>query len=232
MSLRIRLTGDNPGSATTTWENGIETYWNNKVFFSDGQRLYEVKLNADFVSSGQHHTVTVHNATGRADMTNWYLDPEGWGSSYLDEIAAHEAGHMIGVFDEYSGGATYNGFTRTGTLMSDLTLAGFQDYFWTVEYYGEQYGGTALSTVLAKTGGAGMDTLHGTAGMDGFYGFADNDTFNGFGGNDYIDGGLGTDSAIFSGLRSAYPGPTWGPACCRWSDQTAPSPDRHRVAGV
>jgi hypothetical protein len=55
-------------------------------------------------------------------MTNWYTDsPSGWSNDYQDEIAAHEFGHMIGLYDEYSGGAVNpDGFTTTGALMADL----------------------------------------------------------------------------------------------------------------
>jgi len=195
VALRVKLTGADPGQATRNiWENGVETIWNNKVFFADASRLYEVKVNLDFVQSGQHHTVTVHAGSGRYNMTNWYAEPEGWGPSYLDEAAAHESGHMLGNFDEYMGGATYNHYTTTGTLMSDLTVAGFEYYFWTVEYYAELYGTTTLSTTRANTGTADGDTLTGTSGMDGFYGLAGNDTISGLNGNDYIDGGSGNDT--------------------------------------
>ena len=33
-------------------------------------------------------------------MTVWYEETL-WGSDYHEEIAAHEAGHMMGLFDEY-----------------------------------------------------------------------------------------------------------------------------------
>jgi Ca2+-binding RTX toxin-like protein len=125
-------------------------------------------------------------------MTNWYLQSD-WGQAYQDEIAAHETGHMFGNFDEYSGGATYNGYVTSSTLMSDLTVSGFQDYFWGVEYFSEIYGGATLSTVLAINDTDGQNTLSGTSGMDGFYGYGGSDTIYGLAGNDYIDGGFGND---------------------------------------
>lgn len=193
-TLKIDLVGDDPGTLAAQWKDGINDIWNNKVFFSDGSRLYEVKLNCDFVDGGAHHTVNVHAGTGSSDMNNWYLsNPSGWPDDMHDEIAAHEAGHMFGNFDEYSGGATYGGFTRTGTLMSDLTLFGFEDYFRTQEFYTEQFGYMSLSTVLASTGTACANVLNGGNGIDGFYGMAGNDTIFGGGGNDLIDGGDGID---------------------------------------
>jgi serralysin len=100
---------------------------------------------------------------------------------------------MFGAPDEYAGGGTFGGFTTTGTLMSDLTLAGFQYYFWNVELHAEQHSGVALSTVLAQRGTSGGNALVGTGGLDGFYALGGNDVVDGLGGNDYIDGGTGND---------------------------------------
>jgi hypothetical protein len=206
-TIRIKLIGDTASaSVRTTWETGIETIWDNKVFFSDGAQLYAVQINADFVSSGQNQTVTVHDSSGRYNLTNWYTTPEGWGVAYLDEVAAHEFGHMLGNYDEYAGGATHNGFTTTGTLMSDLTVAGFYNngYFASIEAYAEGFSGSNLAEVAATVGGSGADALNGDGGMNGFYGFGSNDTINGRAGNDYMDGGDGFDTAVFSGNRSSY----------------------------
>jgi Ca2+-binding RTX toxin-like protein len=193
-TLKVDLVGDNPGSMASVWQNGVNDIWNNKAFFSDGSRLYEVKMDFSFVDSGAHHTVNVHAGTGGTNMTNWYLDsPSGWPNSMQDEIAAHETGHMFGLFDEYAGGGTYNGYTTTGTLMSDLTVSGFDYYSWPQEYYTEYYGGMSLSRLLGKTGTASNDTLTGGSGMDGFYGLGGNDTISGSGGNDFLDGGTGRD---------------------------------------
>lgn len=193
-SIMVDLVGDNAGATADVWRNGVNDIWNNKAFFSDGTRLYEIKMNFQFVDSNAHQTVNVHSGTGQTNMTNWYLNnPGGWPNSMHDEIAAHEVGHMFGNFDEYAGGATYGGFTRTGTLMSDLTLAGYQDYFWTQESYTEQFGNMSLSTVLGRMGTAGDNIMTGGNGMDGFYGLGGNDTISASGGNDFLDGGAGRD---------------------------------------
>jgi hypothetical protein len=47
------------------------------------------------VQSGEHHVVTVHPGSGRADMGNWYVNSTGG-------TAAHESGHMFGNPDEYA----------------------------------------------------------------------------------------------------------------------------------
>jgi Ca2+-binding RTX toxin-like protein len=193
-TIRVDLVGADPGATADVWRTGANAIWNNKAFFSDGTRLYEVKFNLQFVDSGAHHTVNVHAGTGGTNMTNWYLtNPSGWPNDMHDEIAAHEVGHMFGNFDEYAGGATYAGFVRSGTLMSDLTRAGFEDYFWTQEFYTELFGSTSLSTVRARTGTSAANGMVGGAGMDGFYGLGGNDTISGWGGNDLLDGGAGKD---------------------------------------
>ncbi len=48
--------------------------------------------------------------------------------------------------------------------MSDLTVSGFENYYWTIEYYLEQYGSLNLTTQLARVGFAANDELTGTAG--------------------------------------------------------------------
>lgn len=193
-TLRLDLVGDDPGPIATQWKDGINSVWNDKAFFSDGDRLYEIKLRCDLVDGGAHQAINVHAGSGPFNMTNWYLDnPGGWPNDKHDEVAAHEVGHMFGLFDEYSGGATYQGRTSVGTFMSDLTPSGFQDYFTTQEHYTEQFGGTSLTTVLGRTGTSGADTLAGTAGADGFYGLGGGDTISAGGGGDLLDGGAGRD---------------------------------------
>ena len=193
-TVKVDLVGDDPGPTASVWLNGVNEIWNNKTFFSDGTRLYEVKLRFEFVDTGAHHTVAVHSGTGATNMTNWYLtNPSGWPNDKHDEIAAHEVGHMFGLFDEYSGGATYQGQTTTGMLMSNLTLSGFENYMWTQEHYTEIYGNMTLSTVRGRTGTAAAETIAGGTGMDGIRGLAGNDTLSGAGGNDFIDGAAGKD---------------------------------------
>src|SRR5262245_51868560 len=92
VDVKIKLVGDDPGSASALWENAIESIWNDRVLFNDGARFYEIKFNVDFVSSGEHHTVTVHDTAGRSDEGNWYTGDPGGGTSWQDEMAAHEYG--------------------------------------------------------------------------------------------------------------------------------------------
>jgi Ca2+-binding RTX toxin-like protein len=62
-------------------------------------------------------------------------------------------------------------------------------------------GGNGVDTLA---GDAGNDELDGGAGNDNFDGGDGDDTMVGSVGIDTLDGGEGTDSAVFSGVRSAY----------------------------
>ena len=206
VELRVDLVGANPGATAEVWEKGAEAIWNEKVFFSDGKQLYQFTFDVDFVNSNAHHTVEVHAGAGRDDMANWYLQQPDWGQDFLDEIGAHEMGHMIGNFDEYAGGATIGGFTTTGTLMSDLSMAGFAEHVFGVEFFAEQASGQTLSAVLAELGTAGADTIRGGSGLDGVYGLGGNDRISGLAGADFISGGVGSDTLAGGGGRDTLIG--------------------------
>lgn len=109
IDLRIRLTGYDPGDALRNiWGQGIENIWSGRYQIAQGDEFYyDVAFNADFVESGMHHVVTVFEGTGNGvNMNNWETqNPNGWPQDKQDEIAAHEAGHMFGNFDEHSNGA-------------------------------------------------------------------------------------------------------------------------------
>lgn len=106
ITLRIRLVPDTGVSASdiatviARWEPAIEAAWTNQfiLVLSDGTclcRRYALTVDVQFVQSGEHHVVTVHPGSGRADMGNWYVNSTGG-------TAAHESGHMFGNPDEYA----------------------------------------------------------------------------------------------------------------------------------
>lgn len=191
-TVKIKLTGASPGALLQTWDAGISAVWNDRGFFSDGTWLYASRYDAKFVSSGQDQTVRVINASGRTDMLNWYTSSD-WGPSYDDQIAAHEFGHMFGLFDEYNGGATYSGTTYTDGLMANLSESGYDRYFWTTEWFAEIFSGSALDLVLGTRLTAGANTHAGTGLADAVIGCGGNDTLRGAGGGDWLDGGIGND---------------------------------------
>lgn len=74
-------------------------------------------------------------------MLNWYTE-SAWGAEYQDEIAAHEAGHMLGLYDEYEGGALDPDtlFTTTNSLMADLGPTRRWHYEQILEWLGTRSG--------------------------------------------------------------------------------------------
>lgn len=106
ITLRIRLVPDTGVSAAdiatviARWEPAIEAAWSGQFFLrlTDGScrcQRYTVVVDVQFVQSGEHHVVTVHAGSGRADMGNFYVNSTGG-------TAAHESGHMFGNADEYA----------------------------------------------------------------------------------------------------------------------------------
>jgi hypothetical protein len=140
ISLDIDLIGDDPGNWVTIWEQGIEGIWSNRYNIIDGSHTYPIVFDVNFVDENADHFVTVHSENGRSNMTNWYLDrPGGWDNSYHDEIAAHEFGHMLGLYDEYKGGAVNPDISPnifTNSIMADLGPAQarhYEDILWLLE---------------------------------------------------------------------------------------------------
>ena len=141
MQNRIHLTGDDAGSLKRVREQGIEGIWNDKFSLSDSTGSYAIRFDVQFVGTGnQHYDVNVSNSYGRCDMLNWCTRTD-WGPDYQDELAAHEFGHMIGAFHEYAGGATYDNFAATGTIMSDLTAALRPNFMNPIDHHAEQFTG-------------------------------------------------------------------------------------------
>ena len=103
------------------WEPAIEQYWHNKYYIvlKEGEcpcEVYNVHVDVQFVTSGEHHTVLIERGPGRENMTRWFHDTNG-------ATAAHEAGHMFGNIDEYADPDCPNRtVTNDGSLMQ--TTAG------------------------------------------------------------------------------------------------------------
>ena len=102
VELRIGLTGYDPGSGlVAVWESSIEDTWGRGFEIIDGQLRYPVNIDAIFVTGpgeAVHQTVSVVEGSGRTNMLRWYSESRG-------VSVAHEAGHMLGLYDEYPEGA-------------------------------------------------------------------------------------------------------------------------------
>lgn len=122
IGLDIQLTGYDPGDALRNqWETGIEGIWGNRYQVTDGTYDYPIVVDVHWVNSDADQVVTVFNGYGNYDLSDWYTITD-WGNDYHDELAAHEAGHMFGLYDEYWGGATdpATHYTTSNALMADL----------------------------------------------------------------------------------------------------------------
>jgi len=124
VEINIQLTGADSGDALRQqWHDGIERIWSNAYDIVDGLYTYQIEVAVNWVTSNPHHAVAVHAGTGPVNMLNWYTDrPSGWTNDYQDEVAAHEAGHMLGIYDEYTGGALDPAtlLVTTNSIMADL----------------------------------------------------------------------------------------------------------------
>ena len=112
------------------WENSIESIWSNAFDLFDGEFYYDTVFNVDWLNSfsGADHGVLVHQGSGNVNKTNWYTDnPSGQGYNKQGVVAAHEFGHMIGLFDEYPGGATE--VIRNDSIMGSNLSAPQSDHY-------------------------------------------------------------------------------------------------------
>jgi hypothetical protein len=110
-------------TAKDRWKKGIEEKWSygfacctetRATRASDCSRPCELTFEVQWVTGGAHHTVTVHNGSGRADMLDWFVTDSG-------DVAAHEFGHMLGNVDEYADPQCPNrNPVNTGTIMDNL----------------------------------------------------------------------------------------------------------------
>jgi serralysin len=146
-SFRVETRVDFTGAPVATsvwqgWERAIELEWGRFRLQDSSGTTYPINIDFRVVddSQGEHHNVNIAPGSGRANMTNWF-------ETSTNLTAIHEFGHMIGNFDEYSGGATYQGRTKKGTIMADSTLPITTTYMYGIEFYAEQTTGLTFSTI-------------------------------------------------------------------------------------
>jgi hypothetical protein len=106
------------------WKDGIEGIWSNRYDITDvgGLYTYRIEVTINWVNANPDYVVNVNATKGRSNMLEWYTQTR-WGPQYQDEIAAHEVGHMLGLYDEYLPDGALDPstrFTTTNSLMADL----------------------------------------------------------------------------------------------------------------
>jgi hypothetical protein len=139
IDVDIALTGTRVGSRLRNrWEAGIETLWSTERF------SIPIRFNVDWVRPRDNpdRVVRVRRGFGYWNINTWYTaGASGWGGAFQDEVAAHEYGHMISLWDEYAGGAI-DPVTRlidTGGLMHTLDGPTLDYYYEPFLSWYEQY---------------------------------------------------------------------------------------------
>lgn len=91
----------------------IASVWDNKWQIYDATTNQYFAINFQITTAGWpkggggvtfDQTVEVQQNTGRDDLTHWSVA----NSPTTNTVYAHEFGHMLGLYDEYTGGATAN----------------------------------------------------------------------------------------------------------------------------
>jgi len=157
IDVDIFLTGDDAGtSLKNIWEQGIEDLWSNAFDLFDGSYYYDTIFNIDWLNSsnGSDQTVTVHNGDGAVNLSNWYTgNPSGQGFNKQGRAAAHEFGHMIGLYDEYTGGALNpSGFIRNNSIMGSNLTSPQADHFDNFTDWVSLNSGSSPLSVVADSG--------------------------------------------------------------------------------
>ncbi|MBH25892.1 MAG: hypothetical protein CMH57_15905 [Myxococcales bacterium] len=92
--------------------------FDNQFVFSDGQHEFPVRVNVQFVETGEHLSVRIHAGNRRSNLSNWALEAP-------DETYAHELGHQLGLLDEYvDAGATNRADASGAGVHTDHSIMG------------------------------------------------------------------------------------------------------------
>ncbi len=170
-ALKLKLTGTFTAAQQTDAKTRIETIWNdgfsNKSFHRKNCRRgtacdcafdcckVKFRIDVSWVASGEHYTVAIHAAASDAHSgtscngADWADPPIAVTTSY-----AHEAGHMLGQFDEYTGGGVDPSAVQPvnpagDNLMKtagDTTLLN-RHYRWMLEFLNANSGGDPYEIV-------------------------------------------------------------------------------------
>jgi hypothetical protein len=107
VGLTIRLIGDDPGDALINiWKTGIESIWSTRYTVIDGTYTYPLHFYATFLRADEigpaDVMVEVTHGDGSDNMRHWYTGSPARNVSvaFQDRAAAHEFGHMLGLYDD------------------------------------------------------------------------------------------------------------------------------------
>jgi hypothetical protein len=88
---------------------------------------FKVEVHIDFVESGEHHVVNLFQGAGRANSGNWTR------VKTRDNSWAHETGHLLAWYDEYTGGAVGTAPRWTAPNAGAVMETGLKvpfEYYW------------------------------------------------------------------------------------------------------
>ncbi len=124
IQLQILLRGSAPDSSLLqTWEDGIENMWSKKFDVADRSFRYHINFDVSFTTEASgsiDQSVLVIDGQGSGNMFNWYTISDQ-GAEYNGQAAAHEFGHMLGLYDEYTSGMLDpSDFIDTTSIMGSL----------------------------------------------------------------------------------------------------------------
>jgi serralysin len=191
-SLGLGHAGGYNGSATygvdnsyanDTWQMSLMSYMAQSNYDGDSYRFTLTPMMADILAVQNLYGV----ASTRAGDTVY-----GFGSTAggIYDFSTYSSAPALTLYD--SGGAdTLNASGYSQNQLIDLRGGSFSNIGGLIGNIGIY----TISVIESAVGGSGSDTIYGNDA---------NNTLRGNAGNDTIDGGLGLDSAVFSGLRSAY----------------------------
>ncbi len=108
VTLDVHLFGDpavdpDGNNLRAIWKNGIEDVWSGQYEIVDGIHRYPINFEVNWVESDESPDVRVEVHTGSEgfDSGNFFTDRSNRFSGHAD-VAAHEAGHWMGLYDEYN----------------------------------------------------------------------------------------------------------------------------------
>lgn len=115
------VTLDQVNDLMVIWEDGIEDIWNDKYFIlKDGQHHISIEIDVVFNESILHGGANVYNHEVEVRPGPERSNEHKWDTADTGYVAAHEFGHMLGLFDEYAGGATDPG----GEILDATSIMG------------------------------------------------------------------------------------------------------------
>jgi len=149
------------------------------VNFYQAARMSSPYFFYGYVTAATSTQLTIDNFSGQ------YGTYYGRGFTYNSNSVT---GGIVTAYDSYDNYSPY--FNVSGVSVPALAVQAFLN------------NGDAIG--LQQYGLSGADTINGSSFSDSLLGYAGNDVIRGGGGNDYIDGGLGLNTAVYSGVASAY----------------------------